>query len=476
VFTAVGLLIVLMAAVAVPVIAVRLPAVSRAVRRLGGAAGAGLEAGARVASRVARALLTGRGGETEAWRLALFAVVAILPLAVAFAMPRIPALSAFVDPGWFLAIGLAFLLLVLLAAAFIVREDYDVMDGILAESDRRFRNADAVPQPAVVAIAAALVVAYIAAAAWWLMAVHGVPLVARLPVAGPAPLAYLLVALRALPTSPLLSLIDRITGDDTQVVLGPAFVAGAYFAAARVIGVAIVLGIVVIAIEHTRQVRRFLAEIEASDAYRPELIARGRRAPRAIVRGILNAATAPGGRADRQQRLIGAAIEIGLREFPALLCTRLPGLSPEIQSLGLDRSIEMFRYRTREFDTDESLALFAAAASAFAAGNLELEPTKKLTRLMASVAIFKKETLKIPPGLKTSVMDALKVELAKPRAKEDAALRGILRDLQSALGGEPIILKPILPFERGQEEWLKPVTLPPADPAVQPESPSTTVH
>ena len=80
------------------------------------------------------------------------------------------------------------------------------------------------------------------------------------------------------------------------------------------------------------------------------------------------------------------AMDMGLLEFPALFCARLSTFTPELQGQGLDRAIEMFRYRTREFDAAQSQVLFDAAASALAAGTLELEPTKKLTRLMASVA------------------------------------------------------------------------------------------
>jgi hypothetical protein len=248
----------------------------------------GLRTGAQWASRGADFLLAGKNGEVAVWRIALFAVVSALPLAIALALPAAPAVARFVDPGWLIAVGLLFALFVLLAAAFIVREDYNVMDGIVGEDQRRFAGARAAPHPAVVTVATALAVIYIAAAAWWLIAVHGLPLVVRAPVAGPAPLTYLFIALRALPTNALLSLLDRLTGDDTRVVVGPGLAPGAYFLAARLIGVAIALGLVIVSLEHMRQVRRFLAEILASNTIRAELLLRGRRAPRAIVRGILD--------------------------------------------------------------------------------------------------------------------------------------------------------------------------------------------
>jgi hypothetical protein len=452
----------------------RVPSVRRPLVNAADTVARVLGAAARVASRAADFLLTGRRGEVAAWRIVLFAGASALPLVVALLLPFAPDVVRFVDPGWFLAIGFLFSVFVLLAAALIVREDYDVMDGAVGESERRFQGARAASCPAAVIVATGLVVAYLAALAWWLMAVHGLPLVTRAPVAGPAPLAYLLIALRGLPTTALLSALDRLIGDDTRIVVGPGFIAGAYFLVARLVGVAIALGFVVVALEHRREVRRFLAEILASNASRADLLLRGRRAPRAVISGVLGAATAPGAGGARQERLIAAAVDMGLREFPALFCTRLATFTPELQNLGLDRSIEMFRYRTREFDADGSLALFAAASAVLSAATLDLEPTKKLARLMASVVIFKKDVLNIPAPLKTAVMNVLKAELAKPRAGEDAALRGILRDLQAALGGEPIIVKPIQPFD--VEEWIKPANLPLAGLAAQPESPSTTVH
>jgi hypothetical protein len=472
VFTAIGLVIFI--ALAAAVVAVpRLAWVREPLARAAAAGAAALRAGARAAAVPAGALLAGRGHDIPAWRVALFAAVGVLPLVVALAVPFVAPVAAFVDPLWFLAIGLAWPLLLLLAALFSVREGWDYMDGIVPEERRRFAGAEAAAAPPAVLVAIGLVAVYLVAGAWWLVAVHGVPLAAGMPMA--PPLAWLLIAVHALPFDLLLSLLDRLTGEDTRIVFGPAVAAGIYYALVRLVGVGIILGLIVVAVERGRQLRRFLAELEASETYRPELVARGRRAPRSIVRGLLEAATTPGDD-PRQERLIAAAVEIGLRDFPVQLCARLATLRPELQSLALDRAIELFRYRTREFDAAEALALFAAAAPVFIAGRLELEPTKKLTRLMASVVIFKKDTLKIPAGLKTSVMDALKVELAKPRARDDAALRGILRDLQSALGGQPIIVKPITPGGRDPDDWLRQLNLPPADRAAQPESPSTTVH
>ena len=96
---------------------------------------------------------------------------------------------------------------------------------------------------------------------------------------------------------------------------------------------------------------------------------------------------------------------------------------------------------------------------------------------MTSIVIVKTESVEVPEPVKAVIMAALKGELAKPRAKDDAALRGFLRDLQSALGGAPIIVRPIALPDRAANDWLKRLPLPPvADPAVRPDSPSPTMH
>jgi hypothetical protein len=52
------------------------------------------------------------------------------------------------------------------------------------------------------------------------------------------------------------------------------------------------------------------------------------------------------------------------------------------------------------------------------------------------------------------IFASVKKELAKPRAREDAALRGFLRDLQSALGGSSAVAK-IVALDPRDDGWVK---------------------
>ena len=219
-----------------------------------------------------------------------------------------------------------------------------------------------------------------------------------------------------------------------------------------------------------------VTEIGESAERHAALIARARLAPPFILRGNLRAATTRA-RPETQQRLIVAAQEIGLIALPERFCRHLESFAPELQVFGLDRCLEMFRFRAKEFDPAHATAIVCAAAPVLAGGALEVETLKKLTRLMTSVLIVKKESVELPGQVRESIIAALKAELAKPRAKEDAPLRGCLRDLQSALGGAPIVVKPVAVAEREANDWLKRLPLPPvADPAAPPENPLPTVH
>jgi hypothetical protein len=52
------------------------------------------------------------------------------------------------------------------------------------------------------------------------------------------------------------------------------------------------------------------------------------------------------------------------------------------------------------------------------------------------------------------IFSSVKKELAKPRAQEDAALRGFLRDLQSALGGSSTVNK-VVALDPRDDGWVK---------------------
>ncbi len=424
-------------------------------------------------------LLSPSDDDRVAWhRGLLWTGVGLIPLAAFFALAaaRIGP-DGVLDAGYLLIAGVVYLAFLLGSVAFVVYEDYDVMDGGTPAGTRRFGASHATTRPWVIGLSAALFAAYVIAIGWWLSAVHGVVLVETLPHTGFAAADAILIGLRALPTDLILSLVDRLTGSDTSVVFGASPAAQVYYFAAMVVGWGLLGSLVAVAIQQSWQSRRIVAEIGDNDERHALLIERARLAPPIVRRAILRAATTPGD-VGRQERLIVAAQEAGLFALPEIFSRALGSFPVEVQSFGLDRCAVMFRYQAKAFEPEHCAAILCAAAPVLRSGDLELEPLKKLLRLVTSIIIVKKEAVEVSEAVKATIMAALKEELAKPQAREDAALRGFLRDLQSALGGAPIIVKPIPLPDRDIGDWLKRLPVPPAaaDRAARHDSPSPTVH
>jgi hypothetical protein len=432
----------------------------------------------RAASTATDFLISPADDRLPVGRVCLWLAIALLPMAAFFVTVEIglPLQESF-DPGYLLLVGAAFPVLVLGASVLIAYEDYDVMDGIVAKPVRRFSGSRAAGRLPVLSLSLGLFAAYVVAIAWWLVRVDHIPLVERLPDAILPWLGYAFVGLRALPTDMLLSLVDWVTGEDTSVVFGASSASQAYHFLAMAVGWSLLIGLASVAIQQRWHLRRVVVELGAGDERQRDLMKRACFAPRFIQRGILRAAIESGD-PEIQRRLLVATQEIGLLSLPQMFCTRLSAYDPDLQVFGLERCLEMFRHRTKEFDATDATAIFRSAAPALVAGKLEIEPLKKLLRLMTSVIIVKKASAEVPAPLKEGIMAALKRELAKPRAKEDAALRGFLRDLQSALGGAPIIVNPLALPDREANEWLRNLPTPPpaADSDALPENPSPTVH
>jgi hypothetical protein len=410
----------------------------------------------RGASAIVDFLLAPRGGRRHIawWKYGIWALVALIPAVIFFAELGWPVpLPHQIDPGYLLFIGALLQILVLGAAFFIVFEDFDVMDGVVGADARWIRGARTATRPTVIAVSVALFALYAVAIAYWLAEVRGFALFDQRPRTGFSVIDYILVALRALPSDLLLSLLDRLTGDGTKVVFSGMLVAQAYYFAMQAIGSLLLVGLVAIAIQEHWRLRRIVTEIGESDERHTYLVERAGLAPPVIRRGILRAAVSRSA-TDKQKRLIVAAKEIGISELPQSFCRYLESFDPEVQVFGLEQSLEMFRYRSKEFAPEQCEATLRRAAHVLRRGKLKLDPLKKLLRLMTSIAIVKKGSIEVPNALREMIFASVKKELAKPRAQEDAALRGFLRDLQSALGGSSAVAK-IVALDPRDDGWVK---------------------
>lgn len=403
-------------------------------------------------------------------RYGLWLVVGLLPMAAFFALvtwpPPFPGVA---DPGWLLILGGLFHVFAVAAAYVIVHDDFDVMDGVVDAGGRRIGGARNATRTAAIAISIGLVAAYAVAIAYWLAEIEGIALTAARPHTGVVALDYIFIGLHALPTDFLLGLIDRITGDDTGVVFGDLFVAQAYYFIVKGIGSVLLVGVVAILIQEAWQLRRIVTEIGESDARHDYLIQRAILAPPVIKSGILRAAVTPQA-VEKQKRLIVAAKEIGIFTLPQTFCRYVEAFDSEVQAFGLDQCLEMFRHRARDFGGEQSERTLVKAAHVLRRAKLGIEPTKKLLRLMTAIVVLKRGTFVISQQLRGMMEATIRSELDKATAKEDPALRGFYRDLQSALNGAAMGLRPVtatLPERR--EEPPKP-SRPQKLPARKPEA------
>jgi len=419
-------------------------ALSRSPRgaRLGTALGRVLAWPVVIASRAVAALahlLLGSGDKDDSvvwWRQGLAGIVWLLPMAVVLALAAWrPGPLGVVDPGYLLILGALLPALVVVAALLVTRDDFDAMEGV-GNGACRIRSGRTVARAGTLVVASVVFVVYVAAIAWWLESRDASLFTARTSTGWPV-VDYGLVALHTLPTGYFASLLDRITGENTAVAFGPSLLAQSFAFVTRALGAGLALMLATIAIQNAWQVRRILDEIaerDERDERRNDLLARVSAASPSVKRRILLAAVTPSG-VERQKRIVVAAKDIGLTGLPAAFSREVESFDSEVQSFGLDQCLEMFRHNAREFGLADSSAALREAGRVLARGRLAVEPTKKLLRLMTSIVVIKRGAVEIDDQRRAQIEASIRVELEKPRAKEDAALRGFLRDLQSALNG-----------------------------------------
>ena len=420
----------------------------------------------RMVSAIADFFLSpkGTGRRISRWKYAVWVLAGLLPLAAFFLFvdrpDLIPApLRTAADPGYLLVAAGAFHVLVLSAALLALHEDYDVMDGIVSDDRRRIRGARSATRASVMAISALLFLAYAAAVVYWLVEVRGVDLLDKRPATGVAAVDYLLIVLWSLPTELLLRLIDWLLGADTSVVFKATPVARTGYFTIYAIGSFLLAGLAAVSLQMALQLRRIVTEIaEGREGEHFYLMARARLAPPVIKRGILRAAISPRDK-EQQKRLIDAARDLAIFTFPQTFCHHLESYDEEIQQAGLERSIELFRQHSAEFEREPSQAILRKTGRVLRRGKLGDEPTKRLLRLMIAVLTAKRGVVQIDAAYRDSVAEAINKRLRMVGAEGDPALRGLLQDLRGALA-RAVVVKAAAPVAQPEGR-----AAPPGDPA-----------
>jgi hypothetical protein len=431
-------------------------------------------------SAIADFVLSRRNGRIAWWKYAVWTIVGLVPLGLfaasttALVADAIPPRVPLGDVGFLLVAAGLFQALMLAAALLIAREDYDVMDGIVADARRRIGGPRSAKRLPVVAISLALFFIYAVAVAWWLGEVEGVDLLARRPDTGFIIVDYVLVALWSLPTSFMLRAIDWSLGANTEVAFTATLVARAYHFTTYGIGTLLLAGFVGIILQFVWQVRRIVTELgEGREGEHQYLMTRARLAPPAVKHGILAAAVSTQDSA-RQRRLIEATRDIGICTFPQEFCRHLPAYDEGIQRFGLERALELYRQRVPDFARESCEATLRRAAHHLHRGKLGNETLKRMVRLMVAILATKREVVRLDERLKKSILDAIARELNKPRAESDPAFRGLLQDLR---GGITRLGPPKPPIAApAATDWVKRLAPAAEDRAAAPGSPAPTVR
>ena len=450
-------LFLVLAVVAASVVAVAASARSRRIlHRVAGGLIAAIVWTCRLASRAATAFLSPRGNAVPGWKVAAWIAINLLPLAVVLVadepgvVARLPAGVPLADLGYLLVLAGLFQVLLLGAAIVATLDGYDVMEGLIPATDRHLMEGRAATVVPVVLSALILFVVYTAATAYWLAEIKGVPLLVSQPASGFAAVDYGLVALWSLPTAIVLAPIDWLLAADTRVIFGRSFAADAYVAAVSLCGWLLLLAFAATLFHAGRQLRRTVIELgEGREGEQHEIMARLRRAPLAIKNGVLAAAMTTRDPV-RQKRLLEAARDVALVDFPQAFCSELESFDEEIQCFGLERALELFRQHAPEFERQTCEAIVYRCARLLERGRLPCEALKRTVRLMVAILVTKRQVVKLDERTKESMLAAVTRELKTPREHPDAAYRGLLQDLRGAV----MRLKAPQPVAADAKEWV----------------------
>jgi hypothetical protein len=345
------------------------------------------------------------------------------------------------DPGYLLVIAAIFQLLVLGAAFVVMHDDLDVMDGVIDDGGRTIGGGREVARLPMVASSLVLFVAYVSAIAWWLTDVRGLPIFLARPDTGATLVDFALVGLRTLPLGWLVGAASSLSGEETAVIFTNHPVAVVFRLLAGGAGLAILIGFAVALVQRVWQRRRMVAQLGKPAAVPDEaLLGRARRAPGSIRRGILHAAMVPDGR--RQMRLIAAARQVGILELPATFFRHLESCDEDAQRFGLEQISDFYKRCQKQFDPVTCVGILRQGTRLIARGRIDAEAMKRLLLVMSMILVTKRDALILDEAFKLRTREAIHKELERARAKDDPALRGLLREVRDILAGGGSSRKP----------------------------------
>lgn len=353
--------------------------------------------------------------------------------AVAFAAVAFPVPPSYAPPAALSAgivmLGVLTNLLFVSAALFKLREDNDVVNGLVLETTRRFANYAAASSPFVVVNSIFFLILFLAASlqmvdSWFPSAFSTKTIDLQFP-------AYLVATLKALPGSglvlgtlasygfPLASFeFGNVAGNVAEHVI--LFISSFFL-----------VGLITLWLRQIRDTDRLIEQyLDAAPSDRIYLHRRIHLSPRMIRPGILRAAVTPRA-SSKQSRAIEVAVQLKILEFPREFCARLRDQrSKATKRRGLEGALHIVEGSGAAFDSTTALEALPAAIAALGRTLPRSELNLALSRLVVALALRTSNISSLPPEA-ISVLVARMVDLATRASQKDTALQ--IASLQVAL-------------------------------------------
>ena len=361
----------------------------------------------------------------------LWVLMNFLPLIIYAIAAHLNNVPVTIDFGYGFFIGAGFQVLVLTTSLFIMLEDDDAMNGLVAQKKRKFAGDRVASRWSVIYFATAMFFIYSVAIFYWASEVAKIDLYVTRPDTGWFGIDYVLIALWSLPSDFLMPFTDWVSGENTKPVFQNTWSAWICYNVIHGVGTYLVINLIVIAAQQTMQLRRIVGELgEARGEELRFLVERARRAPPIIRRGIVRRiAAAP---ISQQRSLLSAASEIGIFTLPKTFCHDLESYADEIRKFGLTQASKLVRQRCDDFDIERVEKALSAATYRLQQGKLSGDVKLALVKLMTDILDVSNPLL-LSSNLRHRILWGVSKALDQLAPNASTELRDLLRAIRKGV-------------------------------------------
>jgi hypothetical protein len=364
------------------------------------------------------------------WRIALFAAITFSPVAVYIylmetADPRLDWLAVPV----FLGSIVLFAVIVMVTALLITYEDYDVMDGLVRLTKRRFKGSLLAKRQETLLVICLIFFIYTTAIIHWFDGHVAGGLFIKKPDTGSTYVDYVLMGLLSMPPMDLfVKGLSQLASEDVEVVYRPTLISNiVYWTVYSVVSV-LLLALIAALVNQAWQLKRIVGQVPETDETQLDyLIERAKRAPSAIKRGILRNAisnTNP----EVQRKYIIVACKIETFTFPQTFCYNLRHYDHATQAFGLERIGEFVRSYLEAMDRVPKEALLQSIGYQLTYKGFSDTTRMKLLKILVDML-----TLDRVAAYPANLLKTLSNQLNAVRRPHSPELRALIASARAAL-------------------------------------------